>query len=52
MSVGVVGVIDDYLNPSATTYIQGDLIEIDITDDYHMAREIANVLKGGIRIDA
>ena len=52
MSVGVVGVIDDYLNPSSTTYIQGDLIEIDITDDYHMAREIANVLKGGIRIDA
>ena len=52
MSVGVVGVIDDYLNPSSTTYIQGDLIEIDITDDYHMAREIANVLQGGIRIDA
>ena len=52
MSVGVVGVIEDYLNPSSTTYIQGDLIEIDITDDYHMAREIANVLQGGIRIDA
>ena len=52
MSVGVVGVIDDYLNPSSTTYIQGDLIDIDITDDYHMAREIANVLRGGIRIYA
>lgn len=52
MSVGVVGVIEDYLNPSSTTYIQGDLIDIDITDDYHMAREIANVLRGGIRIYA
>lgn len=52
MNVGVIGQIQDYLNPNDTSYIQGDLIEIDITDDYHMAREIANVLKGGIRIDA
>ena len=52
MSVGVIGTIEDYLNPSDTSYIQGDLIDIDITDDFHMAREIANVLRGGIRIYA
>ena len=52
MTVEVVGTVEDYLNPSETTYIQGDLIEIDITDDFHMAREIANVLRGGIRIYA
>ena len=52
MTVEVVGTVEDYLNPNETTYIQGDLIDIDITDDYHMAREIANVLRGGIRIYA
>ena len=52
MTVEAIGKIEDYLNPDDTTYIQGDLIDIDITDDYHMAREIANVLKGGIRIYA
>lgn len=52
MTVEVVGTVEDYLNPNETTYIQGDLIEIDITDDFHMAREIANVLRGGIRIYA
>lgn len=52
MTVEVVGTVEDYLNPSETTYIQGDLIDIDITDDYHMAREIANILRGGIRIYA
>ena len=52
MAVGVIGQIQDYLNPEDTTYIQGKLIDIDITDDYHMAREIANVLRGGIRIYA
>ena len=52
MTVGAIGMIEDYLNPDDTTYIQGDLIDIDITDDYHMAREIANVLRGGIRIYA
>lgn len=52
MTVEVVGTVEDYLNPSETTYIQGDLIDIDITDDFHMAREIANVLRGGIRIYA
>ena len=52
MTVEAIGMIEDYLNPEDTTYIQGDLIDIDITDDYHMAREIANVLKGGVRIDA
>lgn len=52
MTVGVIGQIQDYLNPNDTTFIQGKLIDIDITDDFHMAREIANVLRGGIRIYA
>ena len=49
MTVGVIGIIEDYLNPLETSYFQGQLIEIDITEDSHMVREIARVLAEGIR---
>lgn len=51
MNVGVIGKLEDYLNKFAPfTYVQGEIIEIDIPDDYHIAETINNILKGGIRI--
>lgn len=49
MSIGVIGKLEDYLNPTETSYIQGDLIEIDIQEEYHAVSEIANILKRGVR---
>lgn len=51
MTVGVIGKISDYLSPTYEyTYVQAELIEIDIPDDYQMVEEIARRLRGGIRI--
>ena len=51
MTVGVIGKIADYLSPTYVyTYVQAELIEIDIPDDYQMVEEIARRLRGGIRI--
>lgn len=49
MTIGVIGTVQQFLNPDETSYYQGTLIEIDITDDAHMADEIARTLQGGIR---
>ena len=49
MTVGVIGTVTDYINHAATSYFKGSLIEIDITDDAHMAMEIAKMLQGGVR---
>lgn len=49
MTVGVIGTVTDYINHTATSYFKGSLIEIDITDDAHMAMEIAKMLQGGVR---
>lgn len=49
MTVGVIGKTEDYINHQQTTYFKGQLIEIDITDDSHMAMEIAKNLQGGLR---
>lgn len=49
VTVGVVGTLNDYIDSTATSYVQAQLIEIDITDDAHMATEIARVLQEGIR---
>lgn len=49
MSIGVIGKLEDYLNPTETSYIQGELIEIDVQEEYHAVSEIANILKRGIR---
>ena len=51
MTVGVIGTLSEYLNPDETSFFQGQLIEIDITDDAHMAHEIARVLQEGRRFE-
>lgn len=51
MTVGVIGTLSEYLNPTETSFFQGQLIEIDITDDAHMAHEIARVLQEGRRFE-
>lgn len=50
MTIGVIDNIQNYMNPNDYTYIQAQLIEIDITEDYHVAAEINRILQGGIRI--
>ena len=51
MTIGVIGKIEDYIDYSAEwSYIQAQLIHIDINDDTHTAEAINQLLKGGIRI--
>lgn len=51
MTVGVIGSPGQYLNSDEDlTYVQGELIEIDLPDDYQIAAEIASLLRGGYRI--
>lgn len=51
MTVGVIGVLQTYINPSAEwTYVQAKVIDIDIEDDAHMASTINTELQGGVRI--
>ena len=49
MTVGVIGRTEDYVSQQQTSYFKGQLIEIDIVDDSHMAMEIAKNLQGGVR---
>lgn len=51
MTVGVIGTLSEYLNPTETSFFQGQLIEIDITDDAHTAHEIARELQEGRRFE-
>lgn len=51
MTIGVIGIIPDYLNPSGElTYIQGSIIEIDIAANSAIVERLDQILKGGIRI--
>lgn len=54
-TVNIFGTIKDYLNKRITeyeyTYIKADINYIDINDDYHIAREIREVLSGGVKIE-
>lgn len=50
MTVGVIGKLKDFINPNEETFVQASLIEIDITDDTHLANAIARNLSEGIRI--
>ena len=51
MTVEVIGKIQDYMNPAEEwTYIQGEIIELDIPDDFQIVAEINRTLRGGIRI--
>ena len=49
MTVGRIGVIDDYIRDEET-YIQASIIRIDIEDDYNIAQEISNELSRGVYI--
>lgn len=53
MTVGVIGKVSDYLNndPEAPfTFIQGEIIRIEIDDDYEIVERINDIFMGGIRI--
>lgn len=51
MTIGVIGKIEDYIDYSSEwSYIQAQLIHIDINDDTNTAEAINQLLKGGIRI--
>ena len=50
MSVGRVGTLKDFKNPEEETYIKGQIIVLDINDDFHLASDIANEIYKGVRI--
>lgn len=51
MTVEVIGRIGDYLEPGEEwTYIQGELIYLDIPEAYQIVEEINSILRGGVRI--
>lgn len=49
MTVGVIGKLSDYIGQEQT-FVQAQLIEIDIMDDTHVAAVIARKLSQGVRI--
>ena len=52
MTIGVIGQIPDFLNPSGDlTYIQGTIIEIDISADAEITDRLNQILQGGIRLN-
>ena len=52
MTIGVIGTIPEYLNPTnELTYIQGSIIEIDISADASIVERLDQILQGGIRIN-
>lgn len=50
MKVEAIGKISDYLNPEDQTYIQGNLIRINIDDEYHLAQALNQELNIGVYI--
>lgn len=50
MTIGVIGTLADYLDPSGETFVQASVIEIGVTDDSHVAEAIARNLSEGVRM--
>ena len=50
MSIGRIGTLRDYNNPEDISYVKGQIIELDIGDDFHLAADIANEIYKGVRI--
>lgn len=51
MTIGVIGTIPSYLNPNGDlTFVQGSIIEIDISADAAIVERLNEILSGGIRI--
>ena len=53
MTVGVIGKITDYIGSAVGSethhYVKGQLIQIDVSDDYHTCQAINNEINMGIR---
>lgn len=53
MTVGVIGKITDYIGSKVGSeshhYVKGQLIQIDVSDDYHTCQSINNEINMGIR---
>ena len=53
MTVGVIGKIPDYIGSKVGSeshhYVKGQLIKIDVSDDYHTCQAINNEINMGIR---
>lgn len=53
-TIGVIGHIDDYIQPwswkgiESKNYIKGQVIKIDVQDDFHIANQIASELYKGV----
>lgn len=50
MSIGRIGTLREFNNPSEETYVKGQVILLDIDDDFHLAADIANEIYKGVRI--
>lgn len=50
MTIGVIGTLGDYLDIKGETFIQAQVIEIDVNDDTHLANAIATNLAEGVRM--
>lgn len=52
MTVGVIGKMEDYIHEGAEDYeyFKGQLIRIDLNDDFHLINTIANELNQGVYI--
>lgn len=49
-SIGRIGTITEFKNPSEETYIKGQLILFEIDEDTHLAAELAAEINKGVRI--
>lgn len=50
MSIGRIGALKDFINPSDETYIKGQLILLDIEEDSHIVNDIAAEIYKGVRV--
>lgn len=50
MTIGVIGTLNDYLNIEGETFIQAQVIEIDVNDNAHVVNAIATNLAEGVRM--
>lgn len=50
MSIGRIGALKDFINPSDETYVKGQLILLDIEEDSHIVNDISAEIYKGVRI--
>lgn len=53
MTVGAMGIINDYVivgnGEENASYIEANIVRLDINEDYHISMEIAKEMRGGVR---